>query len=311
LHRHALEVREHSRDLFWNKSTGRFGSGIDIDGKLYDYGFTFINCEAIHYDFASKEQAASILSWLSGERLVEGDTSQGKDIYHWRFGPRSTTKRNIEYYGWFWNGPETIPWGGQVQDGGAVLGFSYHDLMSRLSVRGPDDAWARLEEVIRWYDEVQAAGGYREYYKDGSRGSLQGGGTPGGLGLDKEFFESILVPQVMLAGFLGFSPTGEGFRIDPRIPSDWPSLEVNRIHLHDVVLAVKTDGKVVTVKREGKFHEPPTVRVRGGPRRIIFEDRDGKSVGEITPESLPREGPEAGWVPFQWKVGERLRILRP
>ncbi len=39
--------------------------------------------------------------------------------------------------------PEKIPWGYQVQDGGAVLGFSYHDLMSRLIVDGADDAWLR------------------------------------------------------------------------------------------------------------------------------------------------------------------------
>ena len=31
--------------------------------------------------------------------------------------------------------------------GGAVLGFSYHDLMARLMVDGPDDAWQRLKEV--------------------------------------------------------------------------------------------------------------------------------------------------------------------
>ena len=68
-------------------------------------------------------------------------------------------------------------------DGGAVFGFSYHDLMARLKVLGPDNAWQRLREIIPWFEEVQAAGGYRKYY-DGSReGSLQGGGTAGGLGL--------------------------------------------------------------------------------------------------------------------------------
>jgi len=187
---HAQEVKDFSGKLFWNDSTGRFACGIDVDGKSYDYGFTFVNCEAIYYGFATYKQADSIMKWLSGQRTVAGDTSQGPDIYHWRFAPRATTKRNVEYYGWFWNSPESIPWGDQVQDGGAVLGFSYHDLQSRLRVSGPDDAWNRLKEIIRWFDEVQAAGGYREYYKDGTRGSLQGGGRPGGLGLDKEFFKA-------------------------------------------------------------------------------------------------------------------------
>ena len=47
-------------------------------------------------------------------------------------------------YFWGWSNPESVPWGNQVQDGGAVLGFSYHDLMARLKTAGPDDAWQRL-----------------------------------------------------------------------------------------------------------------------------------------------------------------------
>jgi hypothetical protein len=51
-----------------------------------------------------------------------------------------------------------------------------------------------------------------------------GGGPPGGLGIDEEFMESVLVPQVMLYGFLGFEPTAEGwfFRIEPNgaLPDD-------------------------------------------------------------------------------------------
>ena len=72
---------------------------------------------------------------------VAGDTSQGADIYHWRFAPRATTRRNVQDYVWPWSAPQTIPWGGQIQDGGAVLGFSYYDLMARLQTNGSDDAW--------------------------------------------------------------------------------------------------------------------------------------------------------------------------
>ena len=70
-----------------------------------------------------------------------------------------------------------------------MLGFSYHDLMVRLKTAGPDDAWNRLRQILAWFDEVQSAGGYRQYYRDPLRGTMQGGNVPGGLGLDKEFFE--------------------------------------------------------------------------------------------------------------------------
>ena len=61
--------------------------------------------------------------------------------------------------------------------------------------RGAASGWARRAAKALAADEPY----------DGSReGTLQGGGTAGGLGLDAEFFESVLVPQVMLEGFLGF-----------------------------------------------------------------------------------------------------------
>ncbi len=273
---HAREVKGFSGKLFWNPKTKRFTTGVDIDGKMHDYGYTFINLEAIHYDFATAEQARDIMSWIAGERTVEGDTSQGKDIYRWRFGPRATTKRNIDYYGWFWSGPETIPWGGQVQDGGAVLGFSYHDLMSRVKTRGPDDTWARLKEIVAWFGEVQQSGGYRAYYADGKRGTtLQGGGPPGGLGIDREFFESILVPQIMLEGFLGFQATPDGFAVTPRLPKGWTELRIDRIHLSDAILSIRATADTIAVVRDGPSDDAMFVQPPAGTWSVEIVDPTG------------------------------------
>jgi hypothetical protein len=96
--------------------------------------------------------------------------------------------------------------------------------------------------------------------------------------LDKEFFESILVPQVMLYGFLGFAPTSEGFRIDPQLPKDWPEATITRIHLHGQVLdlTARADGSIVIQADrasesplviglpQGKWRTPaPAARVEG------------------------------------------------
>lgn len=263
LRTHAQEVKDYGTRRFWNNRTGRFGT-VDLDGVLHDYGFTFLNNEAIYYRFATPEQAASIRDWISGRRTVDGDTATGADIYHWRFGPRSTTRRNLDYYFWAWSNPEGIPWGFQVQDGGAVLGFSYHDLMSRLTTDGPDDAWQRLKEILAWFDETQAAGGYRAYYQDPAHGTMQGGNVAGGLGLDKEFFESILVPQIMLYGFLGFRPLADGFSVEPRLPAEWPELTITRVYLHGHVLDVTVRDKVVTVTGTGRPDGPLTVELPAG-----------------------------------------------
>lgn len=277
LERHADAVKEEGNRRFWNEETGRFVPGIDADGDKHDYGLTFLNLEAIYYGFASDEHAGHIMSWISGQRIVEGDTSQGEDIYHWRFGPRATTKRNVSYYGWYWWGADTIPWGRQVQDGGAVLGFTYHDLMSRIRVMGPDNAWGRLREIIEWFDDVISVGTYRDYYEQ-AEGTLQGGGTAGGLGLDHEFFESVLVTQVMLEGFLGFQPTGDGFRIEPHLPSDWPGIAIDRIHLHDMILRIVATPESIEVRREGGGSEPLSVYLPQGEWRASFLDRSREAA---------------------------------
>jgi hypothetical protein len=270
----AAEIRDRSGKRFWNPATGRFVACIDADGNPHDYGFTFLNLEAIHFGFASEPQARDILDWIDGRRTIEGDTSSGPDIYHWRFAPRATTRRNIDWYAWMWHDPESIPWGGQVQDGGAVLGFSYHDLMARIKTNGPDDAWQRLQQILEWFVEVRAAGGYRPYYAVPGRGSLQGGGTPGGLGLDHEFMESVLVPQVMLYGFMGLRPTPQGIELDPQLPTDWPELTISRIHFQDHVFDLSASRDRVTVTYRQRGASDLELRLPAGdPRPIQFNDR--------------------------------------
>ncbi len=174
---------------------------------------------------------------------------------------------NLDYYFWGWSHPERIPWGYQVQDGGAVLGFSYHDLMARLKTAGPDDAWQRLRQILTWFEEVQAAGGYRAYYRDPAHGTMQGGNVPGGLGLDKEFFESILVPQVMLYGFLGLRPTADGCVITPQLPTGWKELAITRIHLHDHVLDIRVAAEGIYVTDHNPAAAP--LKIESAAGRII------------------------------------------
>jgi hypothetical protein len=309
LERHAAEVKTEGNRVFWNRDTQRFNACVDADGKSHDYGFSFLNLEAIYYDFATPKHAAAILSWINGDRLVPDDTAQGKDIYHWRFGPRATTKRNLDWYFWAWNAPESIPWGGQVQDGGAVLGFSYHDLMARLKVLGPDNAWERLREILRWFDEVQAAGGYRKYYNGSREGALQGGGTAGGLGLDMEFFESAMVPQIMLNGFLGFAPRADGFKLNPRLPKDWPELTVDRIRFHDGVLRIRATREAIEISRTGVSPVPSEplflhLPESGWKASLLRED------GSVLRSATLRKRASDGALRLDWGEAAGVRLVR-
>ena len=271
---------------FWNPAKGRFTGSVDADGKAWDYGFTFLNNEAMYYGLSTAEQDRQIVDWISGARAIEGETSTGEDIYRWRFGPRSTTVRNIDYYSFVWPEPEKIPFGWQVQDGGAVFGFSFHDLMGRLRVNGPDDAWARLKEILAWYGEVQEAGGYREYYsadKSAERGTLQGGGPPGGLGIDQEFHETLLVPLIMTEGFLGLSVSRDRIRFAPQLPRAWPSLEVGGIQYRDWVLEAKATADSLELDlRADANARPIKVELGSGPWEVRLLGDDGRVLAEQT-----------------------------
>jgi hypothetical protein len=268
----ANSIREFSQSFFWNKKTGRFVCAVDIDGIAHDYGVTFLNTDAVTSGLASPEQARQIMDWISGKRIVDGDTSTGDDIYRWRFGARTTTLRNTNYYSSVWPTPEKIAFGDQVQDGGAVLGFSYHDLMSRLQVYGPDNAWERLKEIINWYGEVEAEGGARAYYAKPGRGTLQGGGPAGGLGIDQEFMESALVPQVMLYGFMGFEPRLDGFELNPKLPTSWPSFKLTDIAFQDGVYDLFADHEKVSITMKS-----------GAPRKLTLILNGCKSEIKIKP----------------------------
>ena len=92
--------------------------------------------------------------------------------------------------------------------------------------------------------------------------------------MDCEFFESVLVPQIMLYGFLGFQAELDGFRLDPRLPTDWPSLQINRIHCRDAVLSIKATRERLEIASAGateakvRLHLPPGWQVTGTPADV-------------------------------------------
>src|SRR5436190_23895347 len=88
---------------------------------------------------------------------------------------------------------------------------------------------------------------------------MQGGGTPGGLGLDAEFFESALVPQIMLKGFLGFAPKADGFLLDPHLPKDWPELTVNHIRFQNLELEIRATHDQIRIQHHGQPLDPTFV----------------------------------------------------
>ncbi|MBQ0106241.1 MAG: hypothetical protein KBT47_09465 [Armatimonadetes bacterium] len=252
----AENIKETANTRLWNEETKRFYIAEDINGNKYDYGFVMLNIEAVYYGLATEEHAKDIMDWVSGVRIVEGDTSQGADIYKWRLAPRNTTKINRDYYFWDWHDPDQFPFGTQVQDGGAIFNQSFNDMMSRIKVYGADNAWERFKGILDWYSDIEKAGGYRQYYDNYPENNMQGSGEAGGIGIDMEFVESIITPYTIVEGFLGYKATVQGFDIKPNLPKEWDSVEIDNIYFRNISLDIIAKRDKISVKPNGRIDCP-------------------------------------------------------
>lgn len=215
-------VKQRFNETFWNEETGRFIGWEDINGSRQDYGFTWVNLEAVACGIADDQKARRILEWLDGERIVYGDTSVRDDIYYWRVAPRANTvsaETNPAYWDtWTMQvGPGTQgEYGGQIQNGGHIFYVSYYDLMSRLRTKGIDDAMRRMNVILD------------EFHKDQLR--RKPGNRLGSThveGILREFPESGLVPLFFITGILGLESDADGLRIAPALPNGWDFAAVN------------------------------------------------------------------------------------
>ena len=219
-------VKQRYNEIFWVPETGRFTGCIGRDGTIQDYGFTFVNLEAVAGGIATDEHAEQILQWLDGSRIVAGDTSTGEDIYFWKVAPRANTLAAEAHTPSFWDGwtmeigPDTIgEYGKQIQNGGHIFYVSYYDLMSRLRTRGIGDAMKRMDVILA------------EFHKDQLRRKPANKfGSTHVEGLLREFPESGLVPLFFIRGIMGIEPAVEGLRIAPALPDGWNFAEVSEFH---------------------------------------------------------------------------------
>ena len=157
-----------------------------------------------------------------------------------------------------------------------IKSMEQYQQMYEQSINDPESFWLRAAEILDWFKDVTEAGGYRDYYRDPSRGTLQGGGTAGGLGMDCEFLESLLVPQIMLYGFMGFQPLPDGISVMPRLPRDWPKLEITRIHFRDLVLCLTVTDRSITIRPEGADEAPYNLYLPAGRWRICRRCTGGR-----------------------------------
>lgn len=257
---------------FWNPATGRFSNGIRSDnGAVLDYGYVYLNEEAVAAGIGTAEQRGQIMDWISGKRVVEGDESTGEDIYFYRFAPRFSTAVNTADFIWSYTSPGFSK---QVQDGGAVICWSYYDLLSRLHVYGADDAFDRLKGIQSWYEDVLAAGGtgtnfYNDYYMYLETGSgiyqlQQSGAQNGAMGLVTEFLESIMLHSAIPFGFFGMDATEYNtVAFTNNLPSQLGWWQIDNMLYGGITYSVRMEKNTLSIKNvEGTVPEGYALTLR-------------------------------------------------
>jgi len=207
------------KDTFWDEAQGRFIGCVDVNGGRHDYGFTFVNLEAMAYGLATPEMAQRVYAWMETQPTSTGEA----DTYSkWVFAPRANTIHNPERSepqepvpSWWFFGWGGTPFGDQCQDGGAILYTSYFDLMARLQLLGPDNAYDRLRAILGRYAEPDRLCGGPPLY----HGETPQQENPGQVGVDMPFPESGLVPCAFLYGVVGAEAHADGLHVRPALPA--------------------------------------------------------------------------------------------
>lgn len=252
----AVLTKEKFNKTFWDAEKGRYIGARNVDGVAHDYGLTYINLIACAFGMADAPKAGVMFEWLNGERVVDGDTSQGGDIYSFKIAPRSNTvdisAGGPPYYWWDHEGqimPTPDGWGGwpNQQNGGIFFWVSHYDILGRMNYLGADNAFERFGVIMSEFhkDQLRRMG----FYNNGTSDKFD-------QGIIGEYPESGLVPLTFLEGFLGIKPVGEGLLIDPNLPSTLEFAGVSEYRFGGRTYDIRVDKSVTKSRvymKNGKY----------------------------------------------------------
>jgi hypothetical protein len=222
---------------FWNQNRGRFIGCIDINGTEHDYGFTYVNMEAIYYGLANASQVYRIYDWMENEPTSSG---QLDTFSAFQFAPRATTEENLD---WCMSKVQ-VPFGDQVQDGGSILYTEGYDLRDRGLYLGINNAYNRLQDVLNRYAlPDKLCGGGPRY-----TGETPQQENAGGVGTDLPFPESGLAPASVLEAILGIQSNTTDLILKSILPDALTYMGVHGLYVGGVQLDVNMTSNAITIK---------------------------------------------------------------
>jgi hypothetical protein len=279
-------VRVRYKRAFWNDRAGRYIGCIDVTGQRHDYGFTYVNMEALAYGLGSPQQARRIYHWLETEPTQSGKADT-YSAYH--FAPRVNTLDCSKW--WYLGGKAEIPsqpWGKHCENGGAILYTSGYDILARARLLGADSAYQRLREILARYREPDHLCGGTPL----SHGEINGWE----VGTDVPFPESGLAPAAFLYSFVGVEVRGDGLHVRPNLPSALTYAGVRNLLYCGLRLdlRVTSDTVEVSCRQPGYAFSVKQAIARGG--EYVFRQPPGGRF-----PALRRSAGNAAWI---WTPGQ-------
>ena len=258
----AAKVKEKFDEIFWNPVTGRYIACVDVDGKRWDGGFTFLNVEALAYGLGDAKKAKLIFSWLDGERIVWSDSLRGSEIMDYalflnrNLGP-GTVKGKMPFAAasntlsierlsglgepWWHNLDGAINtgvranafFGQHLENGGYIFYPVYYELAARQTYLGADSVLKRARElaVVYRFNGFDSEISWAE-------------------GLIGVFPESGIVSRAFISSLAGVSATVDGLTVCPDVPSGVKTLGVDALQYRavPVTVSVGAEGLVLTAE---------------------------------------------------------------
>ncbi len=226
--------------VFWSVQSKRYVGWKDSAGKVHDYGFTYVNLEALARGLGDADKAYMVFDWLDNgkaQATVKGGHKGSRDIYQLVAAPRTNTVRIADADWDSWSLRERpilgdfykYGYGAITRDGGTMLWYGYYDVMARLRWLDADSAWNRLSATLKrcqgdpkfltfgpqGTNQFRAFDMYEEHFLEiGSADTYQSSG---------------ILPVSVLHGFMGVRPTDSGLRVSPKLPSSLSQLSCKGI----------------------------------------------------------------------------------
>ena len=228
------------------KQAGRFIEGYYNDTQI-DFGAVALNLMILESGVATEEQKTLVMNWISSI----------DDLYDYVFAPKTNTEDLKNQYIWGYNATN---YGLSCQNGGAILFVSYYDLLARSQVFGIENAYQRLSEIMAWFNDVKlayensgrtdASEFFIPYYET-HKGTLQGRGEEGALGLHAEFIENAILYASVPNLFFGLDTYYDNdslvMKVAPNLPDEIKTWKMEQLRYAGLTCDIAIGNSFVIV----------------------------------------------------------------